>query len=228
MRVLFADDQIPSPNEADNERCKEELRRELSAELVDFEHAFAEDYEWFTELVRYLSVDMGLRLDKVTSFWRAKELAQKRDDYDVAVIDLSWTGDPALKHEEKRNAGLEILRLIADGNRSSGKYKPTIALSQNFAKNPELFAQVLETGALPISKDYSLTGQRSVAAAIKLMGLQYSMQPIQKEFDPSKVSITKLIGMLTVPQLVAVSGVLLAMLSSVGVTAFRFGAGKWP
>lgn len=228
MRVLFADDQIPSSNTADNERCKEELRRELSAELVDFDAAFAEDFKWFTELVRYLSIDMGLRLDTVTSFWRAKELAQKRGDYDIAVIDLSWTGDPALKHEEKKNAGLEILRLIAEGNRTSERYKPTIALSQNFVKSPELFAQVLETGALPIAKDYSSTGQRSVAAAIKLMGVQYSMLPFQKELDLSKVSISKLIGMLTAPQLVAVGAALLAMLSSVAVAAFNFGAGKWP
>src|SRR5438067_2047021 len=160
MRVLFADDQIPSPSNAENERYKEELRKELAAKLDNFEAAYREDYEWFTELVRHLSVDMGFKLTKVKSFAKAKELVQNRDDYDVAVIDLSWTGDPGLAPEERRNAGLEILRLIAQGNR--GGYKPTIAFSQNYSKDPELFAQVLETDALPIPKDYTLTGCRSL------------------------------------------------------------------
>ena len=170
MRVLFADDQIPSPTEAENERYKEELRKELSGKLSNFDAAYQEDYEWFSELVRHLQVDMGFKLTKVKSFSKAKELVQNRDDYDVAIIDLSWTGDPGLASEERRNAGLEILRLIADANRATGVYKPATAFSQNYPKDPDLFARVMETDALPIPKDYTPTGHRSLAAAINLMG----------------------------------------------------------
>src|SRR5438046_872699 len=45
MRVLFADDQIPSPSNAENERYKEELRKELAAKLDNFEAAYREDYK---------------------------------------------------------------------------------------------------------------------------------------------------------------------------------------
>jgi hypothetical protein len=161
MRVLFADDQIPSPSDAENARYKEELRKELSGKLGNFETAYQEDCEWFSELVRHLQVDMGFKLTTVKSYSKAKELVQDRDDYDVAIIDLSWTGDPGLASKEKKNVGLEILRLIADANRSTGVYKPAIAFSQNYPKDPELFARVLETDALPIPKDYTPTGHRT-------------------------------------------------------------------
>src|ERR1700730_2441201 len=169
MRVLFADDQLPSSNEAQNESYKEEFRKELSGKLDNFDAAYREDYAWFSDLIRHLSVDMGFTWNNVKSFSKAKELVRKRDDYDVAVIDLSWTGDPALAPAEKKNAGLAILRLIAEGNQSTGIYKPVIAFSQNY-KDLELFAKVLETDALPIPKDYTPTGHRTLAAAIKLLG----------------------------------------------------------
>lgn len=172
MRVLFADDQIPSSIDAENAICKRELRNELSGKLPNFDSAYQADYEWFTELVRYLSVDMGFTLTTARSFSKAMELAEKRDDYDVAVIDLSWTGDPGIAPGEKKNSGLKILRAIAEGNKRAGQYKPTIAFSQNYQKDHGLFAEVLETDALPIPKDYTETGHRSLGAAIKLMGLK--------------------------------------------------------
>jgi hypothetical protein len=224
MRVLFADDQIPSSSDAENERCREELRKELSAKLQDFEAAYQEDFAWFTELVRHLSVDMGFKVSAVKSFAKAKEWAQRRDDYDVAVVDLSWTGDPGLAPGEKRNAGLEILRLISEGNRATGKYKPTIAFSQNYPKDPELFAQVLETGALPISKDYTATGHRSLAAAIKLMGVQLASSASSSRQPPREVTLGTLLKGLTLTELWGVAAAILTALAAVASVAYWLGA----
>jgi hypothetical protein len=223
MRVLFADDQIPSPSDAENERCREELRKELSGKLQNFDAAYQEDFAWFAELVRHLSVDMGFKLIAVKSFARAKEQAQRRDEYDVAVIDLSWTGDPGLAPQDKRNAGLEILRLIAEGNRSTRKYKPTIAFSQNYSKDPELFAQVLETGALPISKDYTSTGHRSLAAAIKLMGVQLASIASSSPQTAREVTIGTLIKGLTVAELWGIAAAILTAFAAVATFAYWLG-----
>jgi hypothetical protein len=78
MRVLFADDQVPSTTDAENTRYKEELRKEYGEKLrlegKDFEQTYREDYEWFNELLRYLSQEMGFDLLTAKSLAKAKEL----------------------------------------------------------------------------------------------------------------------------------------------------------
>jgi len=223
MRVLFADDQIPSSNEAENERYKEELRKELSGKLDSFDAAYREDYIWFSELIRYLSVDMGFTLNNVKSFSKAKELVRERNDYDVAVIDLSWTGDPALAPEEKKNAGLAILRLIAEGNKSTGVYKPVIAFSQNY-KDLELFAKVLETDALPIPKDYTPTGHRTLAAAIKLMGKRLDSSRSGPDSKRSQKTIGDFLRDLTPAQAWSLVATVVSSLAAVAGFAYWLGA----
>jgi hypothetical protein len=171
---------------------------------------------------------MGFKLVKVKSFAKAKEIAQTRDDYDVAVIDLSWTGDPGLAREDKRNAGLEILRLIAQGNRTGPTYKPTIAFSQNYAKDPELFAQVLETGALPIPKDYTPTGHRSLAAAIKLMGVQLDSRSSAPSVNWDDATLGAIVKSLTVTQAWSVVGAVVSVLVAVAVFAYWLGTKLGP
>jgi DNA-binding NarL/FixJ family response regulator len=221
MRVLFADDQLPSPNQSENERYKDELRKEFSGKLTDFEAAYQEDYEWFSELVRHLRTEMGFDLMEVKSFSRAKELAQKRDDYDLAVIDLSWTGDPGLlSSEEKKNAGLEILRLIAKANQDTDVYKPVIAFSQNYSKDPELFARVLETGALPIPKDYTPTGHRTLAAAIRLLGKVLSSRVARKW---EHATLAEIANSLTVTQMWSLIVGIVSSFASVAAFAYWLG-----
>jgi hypothetical protein len=223
MRVLFADDQIPSSIDAENEICKQELRKELSGKLPNFDSAYRADYEWFTELVRYLSVDKGFELTTARTFSAAMALAQKRDDYDVAVIDLSWTGDPGVVPGEKRNSGLRILRAIAQGNKTTGRYKPTIAFSQNYQKDHGLFAEVLEAGALPIPKDYTDTGQRSVGAAIELMGLRTDTGTPSATKRWDQVSIGEILKSLSIAQLWSVVLAAVGALAAVALFAFWVG-----
>jgi CheY-like chemotaxis protein len=223
MRVLFADDQIPSSIDSENDICKQELRKTLSDKLPDFDSAYQADYKWFTELIRHLSVDMGFTLTTARSLSKAMELAQKRDEYDVALIDLSWMGDPGLPPGEKKNSGLRVLRAIADGNKVSGRYKPAIAFSQNYKEDPALFAEVLETEALPIPKDYTSIGHRSVGAAIKLMGLKMEVgkSSVRKKWD--QASIGEIVASLSLAQIWTVILTIVSALAAVATAAFWFG-----
>jgi len=56
LRVLFADDQIPSPDQAENERTRNEIRRELGAKLIDVDSAFVADFHWFQGLLEYFKI----------------------------------------------------------------------------------------------------------------------------------------------------------------------------
>jgi CheY-like chemotaxis protein len=227
MRVLFADDQIPSASDAENAKYKQELGKELAGILreagKDFESAYREDYEWLSELLRYLSKDMGFDLVTTNSFAKAKELSQQRDRYDLAVIDLSWTGDPALEPREKKNAGLEILRIIHMANEASEAKKPIIALSQNYKGEPELFATVLETGALPVPKDYTPTGHRTLGAAIKFMSQPYLTAPA-RDIEWDRAPLTSVISKLTVPQVWKIGSAVVVALAAYGGFAYGLGS----
>ena len=223
MRVLFADDQLPHADSAQDERCKAELLREVGQRLMDFERAYQEDHKWFSELVQYLSVDMGLTLLPFQSFDRAKLAASDRQSYDIAVIDLSWNGDPGLPPNKRKNVGLDIIRMIAADNRSTGTYKPLIAFSQYFSLDPELFAQVLEADALPIPKDYSPTGHRTLAAAIKLLGRASSTNRVGKSVDWEKLTVAQIAQALKPSQAWSLLGTLAGSLS--GLAAFAYWLG---
>jgi hypothetical protein len=150
------------------------------------------------------------------SFAKAKELSQQPDRYDLAVIDLSWTGDPALEPREKKNAGLEILRII-QANKAK---KPTIALSQNFKSQPDLFATVLETGALPVPKDYTPTGHHALGAAIKFMDQSFYIN-----WDSESVgSIIHKISKRRMKDVWKIGGAVVAVLATYGSIAYKLGA----
>lgn len=223
MRVLFADDQIPSLSDEENIRYREELRKELSDKITDFESKYQEDYKWFSELVRYLRTDMGFELRTTNSFSEAKELVQDYNGYDVAVIDLSWTGDPAVRKDKKKNAGLEILRLVSKINKERRVYKPLIAFSQNFLEDPELFSKVIETGAFPITKHYTHAGCRSLADAIKLMGGQAGYGKVPHELDWPKATVGQIIKTLTFAQLFVSIAISISVLAAVASFAYWLG-----
>ena len=178
--VLFADDQIPSTDEA-NTRTKEEIIR-----VFGRDPGFDEDHRWFEGLMERLR-----RLDKfevidVKSFEEATKTVEDTGKFDIAVIDLSWTGDPDLPEDRKKNVGLELIQLIENQNQRSNRYVPIIAFSQNFLRERmhgsemseedrtkeeverfELVTSVLEAGALPVQKIYKPIGHKMLSAAIK-------------------------------------------------------------
>ena len=223
MRVLFADDQIPHANTVLNEHFKAELRREVGQSITDFESAYLEDYKWFSDLVQYLTIDMGFTLLTYQSFDQAKQAASDRHCYDIAVIDLSWSGDPGLAPNKRKNVGLEIIRSISSDNRTTGTYKPIIAFSQNFSKDPELFAQAIEADALPIPKNYSPTGHRTLAAAIKLLGRGSRADGGREAIDWEKVTLAQIAQTLKPSQAWSLLTALAGSLS--GVAAFAYWLG---
>jgi hypothetical protein len=183
IRVLFADDQIPYENKADNDRVRKTIVDELEDKIPNVDEAYREDYEWFQALLNHLSKIQGLEIIPARTYFAAEKLIRESDKFDVAVIDLSWTGDPNLESQQKRNAGLKLIKELSEQNRISTPYKPTIAFSQNFKDDFELVATMLENDALPIQKTYSEVGHRTLSAAIKLLARLKPLEDLNEELN---------------------------------------------
>jgi hypothetical protein len=117
---------------------------------------------------------------------------------------------------------LAILRLIAEGNQSSGVYKPVIAFSQNY-KDLELFANVLETDALPIPKDYTATGHRTLAAAIKLLGRRLDSSRSGPNSTLRKNPVFDILRSLTLAEAWSVGAIVFSALGTVAGFAYWLG-----
>src|SRR5262249_37967100 len=154
LTILLADDQVPWDTKAENDRTKAEIRREFAVEKphVDVDIAFADDYDWFTGLLKYLEKTKGETVVRARTFDEARQRIDNPRGLDVAIVDLSWWGDYTLDQgaSHRHNRGLELLAATGDGKRSN---VPIICLSQNF-DDFELISTVLERGALPVPKNY--------------------------------------------------------------------------
>jgi len=185
IRVLFADDQIPYEETNQNLRVKDAILQEIGDELraanKDPEIAFSEDFEWFQGLSQHL--DERFKVDPARTITEATNALHRRDEFDVAVIDLSWSGDATLPLGKRHNVGLELLEILQKQNDKNEDYKPVIAFSQNFKKDPQLMSLVLEHGALPVPKIYSETGHQALSSAISY--LAKVRPPGSKAEDPA-------------------------------------------
>jgi hypothetical protein len=121
VTILLADDQVPWDRPADNDRVKEEIRQEFAnvKPSLDVDIAFADDFAWFTDLLKYLRLTKGATVIPARTFDEAKQRIENPRGLDVAIVDLSWWGDYTLPHGEanRHNRGL---RLFPAG----GKRKP--------------------------------------------------------------------------------------------------------
>ena len=129
-----------------------EIEREKGAALraagKEPRAAYQEDRAWFAGLIRYLENEFGFEVIPERSFGSAVLRAQ-RPDFEVAVIDLSWSGDGDLPAGMRSNVGFRIIDLLKP--RETGM--PVIAFSQNFAEQRELMLQVTKRGALAMQKN---------------------------------------------------------------------------
>src|SRR5262249_5071883 len=132
VRVVFGDDEIPSYCDKQNKRARAEIIRERRSTHPNVEAEYDQDEIWFRGLLTYLQEREGFTLIRAKTIAEAGNQLRKRKDYDIAVIDISWLGDPAFSSEAKKDAGLGLLRQIADANRESTDHKPAIAFSQNW------------------------------------------------------------------------------------------------
>ena len=82
LTIVFADDQLPWDQDADNQRVREEIRREFAVAKpgVDVDSAFAEDQAWFSGLLAYLEQTKGETVIRVRHFDEARtRLAQAQE-----------------------------------------------------------------------------------------------------------------------------------------------------
>lgn len=137
----FADDQLPSLDQAENERTRNEIRRELGTKLADPDAAFDANFHWFQGLPNYFNY-------RGQSFNEVGSKIESLHDFDIAVIDLSWWGDNKLPHgpHHQDNVGTQLIRRLAEIGRDRGLKIPVIAYSRNF-NNFELMSDVLDAGA---------------------------------------------------------------------------------
>ena len=219
IRVLFADDQLPYDQPERNASVKaaivEEIGDKLRAANKDPELAFAQDLAWFQGLRQHL--EERFEVVPARTFADAKAALHKRDKFDIAVIDLSWSGDAQLPVGKRHNVGIELLEILREQNDKEQVFTPVLAFSQNFEKDPQLMSLVLDQGALPVPKMYSDTGHRALASAISY--LAKVRPPGSKAEDPAiavaRVNRTTAIAVALITALLGlVGGVLGAVLSS--------------
>jgi hypothetical protein len=185
IRVLFADDQLPYDQADQNASVKSAILKEIGDKLraanKDPEAAFAADFAWFQGLRQHL--DERFEVVPARTFADAQAALHRRDKYDVAVIDLSWSGDAQLTSGKRHNVGLELLEILKKQNDAGEGYKPVLAFSQNFEKDAQLMSLVLDCGALPVPKMYTDTGHQALSSAISY--LAKVRPPGSKAEDPA-------------------------------------------
>jgi TIR domain len=164
------DDQLPSLIEAENEQTRFELRREFAGK-PNIDAAIDEDFAWFQDLLDYLEKTKNVKVIRARSFREAERRIDQPEEFDVAIIDLSWNGDATLPpgKQNRHNVGLKLIERIFGRHRSGGPFTPTIAFSQNFRDDFELMATVLGMEALPIPKSYDRLGHRALYSAISYL-----------------------------------------------------------
>lgn len=165
VRVLLADDQAPWGDPARDARVFAEIEREKGAALraagKDPRAAWEEDHAWFVGLIHCLEHDFGFEVTRERTFEGAMLRADRRD-FDLAVIDLSWSGDGDLPAGARSNIGFRIIDRI----RRQDPGMPMIAFSQNFATQRELMLQVIQRGALAMQKTYGSIDYLTLGSAI--------------------------------------------------------------
>lgn len=191
IRVLLADDQIPWDDAVLDERVKSEIVAEIGQKLrergKDPTNAYEQDRAWFTELIEYLSVKQGFELTFEREYFGAEKRIRDGDNFDVVVIDLSWTGDHRLPRGERSNVGLKLIDEVAP--HTSGV--PVIAFSQNFEADPELMALVTKRNAFPLQKHYSHVDYQALSSAIAYLTRESLVSQTEDPFnEPASVGRT--------------------------------------
>jgi len=220
IRVLFADDQLPYDQTEHNSSVKDAILKEIGDKLrakgEDPELVFSNDFAWFQGLRQHL--DERFELVPSRTFADATAALHRRDTFDIAVIDLSWYGDSQLTSGKRHNKGIELLEILQKQNDEDRDqvYKPVIAFSQNFEKDPLLMRLVLDKGALPVPKMSSDTGQQALASAISY--LTKVRPPGSKTEDPAiaaaRVNKTSAIVVALITGILGLIGGILAALLS--------------
>src|SRR5208282_633976 len=147
--VLFADDQIPDDQIAD-----EDIQEIISQRYPQAQKGFITAFEKMRGIVKALR-DRNCSVTVANTYKRAMELAGDRH-FDIAIIDLGWFGDDSLEPSVKDSAGWDISNRIEQADKKLSPHQPTarIIYSSRFASNPEISEKASKEGILPFFKVY--------------------------------------------------------------------------
>ncbi len=148
--ILFADDQIPDDQIAD-----EDILEIISQRYPGAKKGFISAFKKMRGIVRALR-DRNYSVTVAYTYKSAMELAGNRH-FDIAIIDLGWFGDDSLERSARRTAGWDISNHIKQADKKLSPHQPTaqIIYSSRFASNPEISEKASKQGILPFFKVYS-------------------------------------------------------------------------
>ncbi len=148
MRVLFADDQIPDDDIAD-EKIFDAIRQKYPRAQDGFIRAF----EVMRRAQRAVSEDNEVTVAR--RFQDALSLVQS-GEFDVAIIDLGWYADHSVPEPDRPTAGWKIAKSLEEADQQHPERAATaqIIYSARFDTHPELGERAANKGRLPFLKPY--------------------------------------------------------------------------
>ena len=150
-KLLFADDQLPDDEIADGDVC----------DVISKRYPRRGRHGFITAFVKLRGIVSALRdrnYDVTIANTYDKAIRLARDEcFDIAIIDLGWSGDHSLEPARQRDAGWAIANQLRESDRSHKRTMPTaqIIYSSRFASNPDIGSQACKDGILPFFKVYS-------------------------------------------------------------------------
>jgi hypothetical protein len=167
--ILFADDQIPDDQIAD-----EDIQAIISQRYPGAQKGFITAFAKMRGIVKALR-DRNYSVTVANTYAMAMELADDRH-FDVAIIDLGWFGDHSLERSARGAAGWDISNQIERADKKLSPRHPTarIIYSSRFAKNPEISEKASKEGILPFFKVYNEQDSYPMTTEDKPTALQRS------------------------------------------------------
>ena len=163
VKVLFADDQIPSENLRDKE-----IKAALKDEHPEWRDKFINAFPIMRRAVQTLR-DANYDVTVVRTYKDALELV-KTTHFDIAVVDLGWFADKGLSETKRGSAGWDISAAIEEADKQL-KAKPTLQIiySRRFAEDATISMRAAEGKKLPVYKVYGDPGHQALKAAVKFI-----------------------------------------------------------
>jgi CheY-like chemotaxis protein len=149
LRILFADDQIPSEDISDDQ-----IGEVLKAQHPRWNEGFIGAFYKMRRIVKALN-DAGYSVTVARSYAETLELINHAH-FDIAIVDLGWAADETLPTAQRDTWGWKICEDIDKANAKT-QSKPTAQLmcSSRFFEKREISIEAANRGILPVYKDYA-------------------------------------------------------------------------
>jgi CheY-like chemotaxis protein len=186
LKILFADDQIPSA------KYWSLGEKELISAIKD-EHPTwigSDDFVKSFHPMRLAAEKLqgaGYDVTLARTFNEAITSIQKFQ-FDIAIVDLRWDADESLSRIESEAAGWKICDAIEKADAAAKRQTLQIVYSSRFNKEPEIAMRAADLNKLPIYKSYNAAGRESLLASVKFIdSLSKQKQPTETEQAISKL-----------------------------------------